>query len=268
MSITIRPFDEQGRYTEFHNYVLDCLMPQLSPNAWKCLCFIIRKTKGWHKDSDDLSFSQIKKGTGIKSDPTVSKALKELEQASCILVKRKPDDQWASNTYRLNTALEITVDNQEPTIDSIAEELVPTIENIVVPTIENIVEPTIESIDTKESKRNKDNVPVVSKNGHTATGEKKNKPLTENQRMFGALAQICEINWQIAPDHIVKNLNQSEKILRLKAQATPEELLEFGEWWKVNDWRGQKGQPPTPAQVREMWQRFKNTQQPKRMVLK
>lgn len=26
-----------------------------------------------------------------------------------------------------------------------------------------------------------------------------------------------------------------------------------GRWWYADDWRGQRGEPPTPAQVREVW---------------
>ncbi len=33
---------------------------------------------------------------------------------------------------------------------------------------------------------------------------------------------------------------------------TPEKVADFGLWWKVNDWRGRKGQPPTPWQLKSM----------------
>lgn len=140
---TIKPFNGQSEFTIFNNYILDYVMPKTSPNGWKCLCFIIRKTKGWQKLSDDLSFSQIKEGTGIKSDPTVSAALKELEESKFILVQRH-EAKWDSNTYTLNTALEIEV-NETPTIES-----------IVTPTIENIAVSTIDSIDTKETLKEKE----------------------------------------------------------------------------------------------------------------
>lgn len=131
-------------------------MPNTSPNAWKCLCFIIRKTKGWQRLSDSLSFSQIKEGTGIKSDPTVTKALKEIEDSGYILVDRH-GGQWDSNTYTLNVGLEIEV---SPTIDSIVEPF-STIESIVGSTIESVAGSTIESIDTKERKKEKINTTSV-----------------------------------------------------------------------------------------------------------
>ena len=33
---------------------------------------------------------------------------------------------------------------------------------------------------------------------------------------------------------------------------TPEKVADFAVWWKVNDWRGRRGQPPTPWQLKSM----------------
>lgn len=33
---------------------------------------------------------------------------------------------------------------------------------------------------------------------------------------------------------------------------TPEKVADFGLWWKVNDWRGRRNQPPTPWQLKSM----------------
>lgn len=33
---------------------------------------------------------------------------------------------------------------------------------------------------------------------------------------------------------------------------TPEKVADFGLWWKVNDWRGRRGQPPTPWQLKSL----------------
>lgn len=98
----------------FDNYIIDLVMPKVSPNEWKCLCLIIRKTIGWHKEHDELSFSQIKKGTGIKSNTTVADALKELEKAGYITVDRFVDDQWKSNIYALNLDFELEVESGNP----------------------------------------------------------------------------------------------------------------------------------------------------------
>ncbi|WP_331775003.1 replication protein [Sulfurospirillum sp. 1612] len=62
------------------NFLVDELMPKMSPNALKCYLLIVRKTIGWAKEYDAISASQFCKFTGIKKDNTVFKALKELEE--------------------------------------------------------------------------------------------------------------------------------------------------------------------------------------------
>lgn len=75
------------------------------------------------------------------------------------------------------------------------------------------------------------------------------------REMFSTFAHICEWNTGSITQQQRGQLNQSEKILR-DGGATPELLREFRQWWDRNDWRGKKGQPPIPKQVREEWGRF------------
>lgn len=66
-----KPFDPKT--TTFTNLALDEIMPALSGNAWKVLCFAIRKTAGWadptsptgRKESDIIALSQFETGTGV-----------------------------------------------------------------------------------------------------------------------------------------------------------------------------------------------------------
>jgi len=78
MEAVIRPFADSGHYTETPNAVFDVLMPILSGNAMKILFFVLRQTRGWGKEQEELSYSQIMAGTGIKTDNTVTSALREL----------------------------------------------------------------------------------------------------------------------------------------------------------------------------------------------
>lgn len=126
-STTVKPFHNQNGYTALNNYILDYIMPKLSPNAWKVLCFIIRKTEGWNKEQDKLSFSQIMTGTGIKNRSTVSSAIDELvnKKNYVNLVK---GDRITSNTYSLNTELEIIIGSPEnglPTDENIIDQQEP-----------------------------------------------------------------------------------------------------------------------------------------------
>lgn len=99
-----KPFAEQNNYSPVHNDVLDILMPQLSPASWKVLCFILRKTVGWRKTSDAISYSQIMTGTGIGGRATVAKAIEELLGHGVIEAGK---EKRKTTTYTLNPDYEI-----------------------------------------------------------------------------------------------------------------------------------------------------------------
>ncbi len=105
----VKPFSEQKFFTVFNNAVLDHMMPQLAPTSWMVLCYIIRKTIGWHKESDELSLNNIVDGTSIKSKTTVIKALDDLVSRGWVMVTERPNDHVTPNTYALNLDLEVSV---------------------------------------------------------------------------------------------------------------------------------------------------------------
>lgn len=107
----IRPFEANpdseyiGRVS---NHLFDYVMPMIGANAWKVLCFIFRKTRGWGKEADDLSLSEIQTGTGIKSEHTIIDATGRLEEAGYIKVIH---NNRKINRYALNITFEIEVDD-------------------------------------------------------------------------------------------------------------------------------------------------------------
>jgi len=95
-----KPFAPTTNYTKIDNSLLDEIMPTLKPTHWQVLCFIVRKTKGWQKEEDAISYSQIMDGTGISSKSTVSSALSNLVESGYITVRNGKDDQ--TNLIKLN----------------------------------------------------------------------------------------------------------------------------------------------------------------------
>ena len=82
-----------------------------------------------------------------------------------------------------------------------------------------------------------------------------------SQEMFSALAELCQIDWRACTSEQRNALNQSEKLLRTKLEASPADLKTFAGWWYANDWRGRGSNggppsPPRPHQVRETWGQF------------
>lgn len=101
---------EKLNHTQIPNEYLDSYMRITSSIANKIFMVICRKTIGWHKETDSISVSQIMSITGIKSETTVRKGLKELIKLDLIVTTKeyyvngcgeKIEDSWL-NKYSIN----------------------------------------------------------------------------------------------------------------------------------------------------------------------
>lgn len=113
---------KQYPYTQIDNYVFDVVMRTLSGNEYKVLNVILRFTAGWHQERDRASYKQIKKYTGIKSDTTISKCLKKLDELGYIkryIVKYHSQFDIPIYEYAINYDFDIedstTPNNEDPT---------------------------------------------------------------------------------------------------------------------------------------------------------
>ena len=82
------------------NAIVDDMLCKLSGNACKIYLLIVRKTRGWHKEADKISYSQIQKYTGINHRATISKALDDLLELGLIFVQK--GNEKSMSEYRLN----------------------------------------------------------------------------------------------------------------------------------------------------------------------
>jgi hypothetical protein len=106
--IMAKPFNPKS--TIFTNLMLDEIMPSLSGNAWKVICFAMRKTAGWadastesgRKEKDIISLSQFEEGCGIAKHTAID-AIEECMHKGYLL--RSPSGQ--SYIYRLNIDFEL-----------------------------------------------------------------------------------------------------------------------------------------------------------------
>ena len=128
------------------NAFVDDMLAQVGGNACKVYLLIVRKTRGWQKEKDYISYSQIQKITGISS-ATVSKAIDELSKLG--LIKVKTGNEKSANQYSLNDSF-CTLKN-EVGIEK------PTLKNEVA-TLENKAQGTLKTKDTENnlSKTTKD----------------------------------------------------------------------------------------------------------------
>jgi len=67
------------------------------------------------------------------------------------------------------------------------------------------------------------------------------------QDMFGAVAETCQLDAKLKTGQIAK---QAKALL--EAGYTPAQVRAFPAWWQSHDWRGQRGNVPTLAQLAEL----------------
>jgi biotin operon repressor len=100
--------------TQVPNLILDLLIPQIPEGEARCLLYICRRTFGFHKEEDNISFTQFQNGirtsqgrlldlgTGM-SRPAVNNALQNLKKAGVIFVQKRS----MGNRYRLNLDMDV-----------------------------------------------------------------------------------------------------------------------------------------------------------------
>ena len=131
------------------NAIVDEALAKLSGNACKIYLLIVRKTRGWNKPADFISFSQIRKFTGISSNETINKAMDELVNYG--LVKVKNGNQKTSNEYYIND-FGIT--------ENVKGESLAITENVKAIT-ETVNQPITETVNTKTTNKTTNKKQVV-----------------------------------------------------------------------------------------------------------
>lgn len=101
MSKAISPQKENG-YTPIANEIMDALIrTRISGEARQVLDFIIRKTYGYNKKSDNISISQFEKATGIDRKSTC-RALNYLADRKLIHKGSGENATMEANSYSFN----------------------------------------------------------------------------------------------------------------------------------------------------------------------
>jgi phage replication O-like protein O len=94
------------------NVLVDAYIEELSSHSFKLMLFIIRKTRGWQKQKDAISATQLAKVVGLKKIKSVYPYIKELEALNLIKVHKK---LGRINQYSLGTNFDRPVPNKGTT---------------------------------------------------------------------------------------------------------------------------------------------------------
>lgn len=96
-------------YTQYPNLILDEYMEDMSGAELKVISVIVRKTYGWHKERDVISYSQIQKISGLSTN-ALKKAINDLKKKELIIVNRVGKGKGIKTSYEINMSENDTKD--------------------------------------------------------------------------------------------------------------------------------------------------------------
>ena len=291
---------EKPNYTQIPNALLD-RGQGLSNAAFRVVCVVLRRTRGWHRQADLISLSQLEAQTGM-SRKTVISAIDEALRLKWIARREVMTDRGASYVYEFRVAAE---DSDDATSGNSA---------------------LVEKLHWKEWKNSTatsgESTPLPVEKLHTQKKGKKTKKEKESSRAAGADATpstsrlsmdvqvqqtasapipaatptpeqpatqsipdapACEepVRPERAPksplygDCFVavgkacvmdakapmsaKRISIAAKYLAQRG-IDPAAVAGFAAWWSANDWRGKRGDKPTPERITELWVQYEEAQ--------
>lgn len=108
--------------------------------------------------------------------------------------------------------------------------------------------------------------------GEIITDNATKRVIVTHQEIFEALAECCDMLPALKPDgkrdwsSMTRTergmLNRVSKELR-EAGRSVDDVLGFREWFRLNDWRGKRGDPPLPTDVVKMFTRYMTARMPR-----
>jgi len=248
---------DEGNYTRIHHAILEKLAEaRLSGAEFRALMFLLRKTYGFKQKESPISLSQWSQATRT-ARPHVLATLNELV-AKKIIIRRADEGQvpWYSfNKYyeewqgvfekdsARGARFKVLPEQEPPPEQELLPTQVPVPEQVTVTNTGNESGTCIgnESVTcTGTHKRKKDSKDIFS----PAPAALPEKPLSEQQQMFGAIAEVCRLDPKLKAGMIAKNASAL-----LKASYRPEDVLAFRGWWESDPWRMKNVPVPSLADL-------------------
>jgi hypothetical protein len=229
-------------YTQVPNYILDHLTEFTSQAELKVVLTVARQTFGWHKLRDTLSMSQLEERTGLARQSVMDGLTAALEHG---WIERVKDGK--SFSYAIVVREPDQSRNQTEPADGLESGLKP---------VQKVDRPLVQKVDTqkKESKKGLKKEKI--------SGLQPPKPSLEP--LASALAEVCHMDFKPNKGRLFR---EAKLLSDATPPATPDLLREHYNgrsdcFWRKSDWRGQKGQDPSPDAIRTTWGQWGRVAQP------
>lgn len=206
---------------QISNAFVDEMMGELSGNAVKCYLIIVRKTRGWGKESDAIAISQFVDGKKLKDERTVRAALDELLAAGVVGkmdFKGRPSVYFLANPPAKNDG-------------GVPANFVPPAKN--VPTAKNEGAVPTKNVPHRKQENKKQDVVEISEVGKDGLGFADNSGFASPD----GLADLNEFpmadGWKPADETAFDAKLRRSQIPCLADSRVADALAEFSSYWQA-----------------------------------
>ena len=189
-------------YTQIPNDYLDTIMQTLSGAENLVILTIMRKTFGWQKKRDRISYRQIAELSGIGSYTTIKKALVSLTEKG--LIAASNDGKFISYEINIENATETVKDKTSNDYSNCSDTITESV--VIMPKI------ATETVDTKESNSKKTNKEIYEEIETCYINAYKEVMGNEPTLIFGKIrGRLKTLLTSIPKDKILHAITQAKK---------------------------------------------------------
>jgi hypothetical protein len=236
---------DQPNYTMVPNKLFE-LMPRMKEAELRVTLAIVRQTFGYidadtgkRKAEDELSLTQLEHKTGLSRQAVVNGTSQGLERGT---LARRP----VGNSFAYHLVLSTVVNEVDQSTKLTSQASRPKAVNEVDRQVVNEVD--TQKKDLKEKKEKRETQPQAA--AATPSG-------AAPDLLFEAICTACGYDWTKATFTAKKRgMVATNRQILAKVQATPEQVAAFWSWFAQYDFRGRKGERPTPALIVDLWDQF------------
>lgn len=214
---------------QISNAFVDEMMGELSGNAVKCYLIIVRKTRGWGKESDAIAISQFVDGKKLKDERTVRAALDELLAAGVV---GKMDFKGRPSVYFLAKP-PAKNDGGVPANFVPPAKNVPTAKNEGAVPTKNVPAPPTKNVPHRKQENKKQDVVEISEVGKDGLGFADNSGFASPD----GLADLNEFpmvdGWKPADETAFDAKLRRSQIPCLADSRVADALAEFSSYWQA-----------------------------------
>lgn len=214
---------------QISNAFVDEMMGELSGNAVKCYLIIVRKTRGWGKESDAIAISQFIDGKKLKDERTVRAALDELLAAGVV---GKMDFKGRPSVYFLAKP-PAKNDGGVPANFVPPAKNVPTAKNEGAVPTKNVPAPPTKNVPHRKQENKKQDVVEISEVGKDGLGFADNSGFASPDSLAGLAEFPMADGWKPADETAFDEKLRRSQIPCLADSRVADALAEFASYWQA-----------------------------------